>query len=488
MPSPKTESIRCTACPNTFAATKHDVARGRRFCSRACKVNAQTGRRRSDRGHCIVSKTCRFCKEPFASGGRDEEGVRLPGKQQVYCNKTCAGRAKAPASHRLKELSSADAQYLAQFFEGEGSAFVTVNGTSKTLLWTDEVPNTDVGVLRWLCEVTGLGSVVRRAPVKPAESPVYQWRCYGENAVGLLRQLYPYLQIKRPIADLLINAWEAIGEDPRLRYDLAWQATLLAASSRLNQRGPVGSQYRASLKAAHLDVCAALPELAGLVRRPYVAQCILGVLAALEKAEPSTPIVTDEGWLLCPVCKTEFPQPPASWARAPRRTCSRECAYAYRGRCCRPCMDLPDETRRKLAGFIDAEGCIRVKRISGTIHAEVSAGNTDRHAAETLVAATGLGVVSTRSPRNQTHSTFYNWLCRGQGAHGLLEQILPHLRIKLRQARLALYAQERLLHPGSRCGDRQWQHEVLELSRRLNARGPQPVIGPSTLGEGLIDI
>ena len=32
-------------------------------------------------------------------------------------------------------------------------------------------------------------------------------------------------------------------------------------------------------------------------------------------------------------------------------------------------------------------------------------------------------------------------------AHGLLEQILPYLKIKRKQAKLALYVQERLMHP-----------------------------------------
>src|SRR5437764_120326 len=81
---------------------------------------------RSDRGKAI-SVECNFCGEPFDAGGRNLDGTRLPNKTQLYCSKRCAGRAKDRRGVCCNDLGQ-DGNYIAQFFDGEGSAFASENG------------------------------------------------------------------------------------------------------------------------------------------------------------------------------------------------------------------------------------------------------------------------------------------------------------------------------------------------------------------------
>jgi hypothetical protein len=488
MPSPKTQHLTCVVCLKIYPVTKQDVERGRRFCRRECRAAWQTGRPRADRGSQKIVKVCRFCKETFEAGGRDPQGNRLPSKCQTYCSTLCTGRARVHHGSLCKEIVPDYIVYIAQFFDGEGSGFITENGRSKTLLPVISIGNTKRAVLEYIAAAAGVGSIVPRRPGSPRQAPVYQWKCTSAAAMGFLRQIWPFLQIKQPIADLLLTAWDQMQADPKLRYDSKWRTELLGASAALNERGPRGSALRADLKRRDPNLRASLPALTEDARQPYRVQNRLGINPALQARDPAPLDPSRPGYRVCPVCAREFLPSANPGPKRPGKTCCTPCSYRHRIRTTTPCLALPVAARKAIASLIESEGTIRVKRISATVHAEVSFGNTDRYVVEWLVAATGLGVVSTRTPAASTHSVFYSWLCRAQGAQGLLEQILPYLKIKRRQALLALYVQERRLHAPSRYGDRGWQDEALALSRSLNARGPHPECPATALGSGLIVI
>jgi hypothetical protein len=129
----------------------------------------------------------------------------------------------------------------------------------------------------------------------------------------------------------------------------------------------------------------------------------------------------------------------------------------------------------QIAGYVDAEGCIGIARSFATIHARVDFGNTNPVVVELVQEATGIGSLRERKPTSKRHSASWHWRCQSEGAHGLLEQIYPYLRIKQRQAKLCLYVQERLKDPKSRFGSRVWQKEALNAIKALNRKGPSNV-------------
>ena len=246
----------------------------------------------------------------------------------------------------------------------------------------------------------------------------------------------------------------------------------------------------------HLDLsngpgltCSRYAQLTGIILRHAETRRLrgrLGVLDTLNLLQPTEIVEPKPGHRRCPTCGKEFPIVGPITLRHPQTTCSKDCAYRYRGRTSRPCLMLTPELANGLARLIDGEGCIRVRRNCASIVAEVLFGNTDHDVVDLFWLATGLGSVNKRKPKVKRHATSWHWKIQSQGAHGLLEQLLPYLEVKHRQARLATYVQERRLHAASRHGDRTWQDEAVRLSLALNAKGKKTAVPQTVLGGGLI--
>jgi hypothetical protein len=99
------------------------------------------------------------------------------------------------------------------------------------------ITNCDYGVLDWVMQKTGVGaSVMRKARENVNCRLSYQWVCYSEAAESLLRQLLPYLQIKRRQAELAISVQERL-RVPAEKADRSWQAEVVSISKGLNKRG-----------------------------------------------------------------------------------------------------------------------------------------------------------------------------------------------------------------------------------------------------------
>jgi hypothetical protein len=126
-----------------------------------------------------------------------------------------------------------------------------------------------------------------------------------------------------------------------------------------------------------------------------------------------------------------------------------------------------------LAGFIDGEGSIMLalRRATGAVELLLAISNTDRSALETVVQLTGLGAVNERPRQSSRHKTAYFWRCSSAGAESVIQQIRPYLRVKPRQADLALTFQSRLRDPAEK-SDRSWQLAARETMQALNRRGP----------------
>lgn len=105
-------------------------------------------------------------------------------------------------------MSRTDAAYLAALLDGEGSiiALKRPDGTVKS--YRVHIANTYFPVLEWCKKVTGLGRVDAVNPQKRAAHHLScgAWKVHGVKAASVLRQLLPYMQIKKAKALVAIEA------------------------------------------------------------------------------------------------------------------------------------------------------------------------------------------------------------------------------------------------------------------------------------------
>jgi len=90
--------------------------------------------------------------------------------------------------------------------DGEGSIILMKRPPSVRLSLRVIVVNTDIGLMRWLSQFGG--SVNTRSNINSAftatPKPIHTWTVNGMNAAALLRQVIPYLIIKRDKAEIAI--------------------------------------------------------------------------------------------------------------------------------------------------------------------------------------------------------------------------------------------------------------------------------------------
>jgi hypothetical protein len=106
-----------------------------------------------------------------------------------------------------------------------------------------------------------------------------------------------------------------------------------------------------------------------------------------------------------------------------------------------------------LAGFIDGEGCISAqddKRYAGQCFLQLHISQKDGRVIDWLHGTFGGNVFENITSGWTAGSTIYRWDIYSDGAANLLKKTLPFLRVKKRQAELAIQLQSRL---GLRGGD-----------------------------------
>ena len=124
-------------------------------------------------------------------------------------------------------ISSEDISYLAGLFDGEGSIYFARrkekkkkhNGkgyrTSMSQRISMEITMTDESVIRWLHEVLGVGTVVKK-PRKGLRKDgtkylmQYKWRCTFRDAFYVCRLLWPYAHTKLPKINQIIEHYSGV--------------------------------------------------------------------------------------------------------------------------------------------------------------------------------------------------------------------------------------------------------------------------------------
>ena len=118
-----------------------------------------------------------------------------------------------------------DIAYIAGLFDGEGSLQYKKawekkkkhkgEGYRKTHTWriNMEIAMTDESVIRWVHEVSGVGSVVKRNVKGTTKSggrykTQWRWRCSFRDAYYMCKMLWPFAQVKLHKIEQIIDHYE----------------------------------------------------------------------------------------------------------------------------------------------------------------------------------------------------------------------------------------------------------------------------------------
>lgn len=216
------ESRQCARCGKSFDAAPHLA---KKYCGTTCMVQGRATTRRLD----PLEKVCPACGKTFTvprHGGW---------RKQVLCSTECRDRSRYRRGARAQEMSLQDAAYIAGLVDGEGSVILYMHREVVSVRLY--IANTFRPVLEWLTQTTGVGRVVAgRAETEKAKAS-WAWQCQSEAAETVLRQIRPFMRIKRAQADLAVETQERL-RDPALKSDRAWQGEYRQMMKAMNRRGP----------------------------------------------------------------------------------------------------------------------------------------------------------------------------------------------------------------------------------------------------------
>lgn len=178
----------------------------RKYCSRACYDVGRTGITRGPYLSTHQTNICEECQIPFEVGGKDH-----PKKSTRFCSKSCAGVAyERQTAATVRTLRDTEAAWLAGLFDGEGS-LVNVNRSGGGFSLRMTIVNTHRPLLERVATIVGGGTIhdLSRYKTNTRHTTAYVWQCYSENAKYLLRQMLPWLIVKRDkaVAALAGHTW-----------------------------------------------------------------------------------------------------------------------------------------------------------------------------------------------------------------------------------------------------------------------------------------
>lgn len=110
----------------------------------------------------------------------------------------------------VRDMSVADAAWLAGFFDGEGSLTMYMAGRNKQYpTWNLSLPNTHLGSLERCREISGAGSICEKTRVyRPNCKRLWVWQVQSQrNIAAIVTHMYPYLTIKKGKAGEFLARW-----------------------------------------------------------------------------------------------------------------------------------------------------------------------------------------------------------------------------------------------------------------------------------------
>lgn len=184
----------CQVCSKEFVTKPSLVKRGwGKYCSRKCQWESYK----------VIpeAKKCLRCGKEFLVGGATGKGRRRRSAQ--YCSRACGNRG----IERPRNMSETERAWFAGIFDGEGSIIqYKPHGIQGQQYWRIQVANTVKELIDRVAEVTGIANVsARPIPINKKHKQCFNWQAHGENAELILRQILPWLIVKREKALNLIT-------------------------------------------------------------------------------------------------------------------------------------------------------------------------------------------------------------------------------------------------------------------------------------------
>jgi len=144
-------------------------------------------------------------------------------------------------------------------------------------------------------------------------------------------------------------------------------------------------------------------------------------------------------------------------------------------------MSTNNENKAYIAGYLDGEGCFYIRKQKAPsykrgycLYAAIAVSSVDPWVLEMIRGRYG-GSVAVVKPRDDNHKPLYVLTLTSRLCIPLITDILPHLRLKKKQAALILELQAdcKRGHNQTTKIDWSWRDTLYEKIRKLNRRGPQ---------------
>ena len=94
-------------------------------------------------------------------------------------------------------MQQTECAYIAGLLDGEGTFSAGVKANDNEYYARVAIFNTDLDVLKWIRKTTGFGWVGKGSGSSDRDRVVYCWSVSGRQAEPIVRELIPFLQIKK---------------------------------------------------------------------------------------------------------------------------------------------------------------------------------------------------------------------------------------------------------------------------------------------------
>ena len=93
----------------------------------------------------------------------------------------------------IRVLSTAEAAYIAGLVDGEGTVTLTRKHRNENRQLALTISSTELSLLRFVLHTTGVGKITNKARSQSHHLKSFAYAVYNRQALGLLRQIRPYL-------------------------------------------------------------------------------------------------------------------------------------------------------------------------------------------------------------------------------------------------------------------------------------------------------
>lgn len=133
---------------------------------------------------------------------------------------------------------------------------------------------------------------------------------------------------------------------------------------------------------------------------------------------------------------------------------------------------ISDVDKAYTAGIVDGEGYIAIMQVDGRFRVRVEVGSTSECLIEWIHQLYG-GFFYMTEPKNKKWKPVYRFMIQGRKSRALLEDVLPYLKIKKNQCKIALRLLDTLVSNGELVDDQTLvlRMRLTEKMKELNAVG-----------------